>query len=100
MPQSWCAELSAVLTFGIVLSNTGFLPKAPLSALGEMLNPTLGKRGRAPQKVLSNREMQESYGDLIAEMTANGQSAPAIVRCLEEECNVKTGQVEATLEPS
>ena len=38
--------------------------------------------------------------EVIAEMTANGQSAPAIVRCLEEECNVKTGQVEATLEPS
>ena len=87
VPTRCCPQLSARLTFAIVHWNTGFLPMAALSALVEMLHPTLGKRGRVPPKMPSNRELQESFGQLIAEFSDKGQSAPAIVRYLEEECN-------------
>ena len=90
VPQRWCAQMSAMLTFAIVLLNTGFLPIAALCALCEMFNPTLGKRGRVPPKVLSNREMQESYGQLIAELTHSGQSTQHIANFLETECNINT----------
>ena len=33
VPQRWCAQLSAMLTFAIVLINTGFLPMAALCAM-------------------------------------------------------------------
>ena len=71
VPQRWCAQLSATVTFAIVWFDTGFLPMTALCAMLEILHPTLGKRGRAPQKVLSSRELQESSGQLIADLTAS-----------------------------
>ena len=49
----------------------------------------MAKRRHEPPKRLSTRELQDSYGSLIAELTDNGKSTRAIATYMEGEYNLQ-----------